>query len=90
MQRTVASRSWVHRQPRPKWGTGFDPELTGRENVYLNGAILGTKLYIARTFDEIVAFAEVDKFLDTPGKALLEQAPFARHLPWLLTCSRTS
>ncbi len=50
-------------------GTGFHPELTGRENVYLNGAILGMKrAEIARKFDEIVAFAEIDKFLDTPVK----------------------
>ena len=50
-------------------GTGFHPELTGRENVYLNGAILGmSKLEIKRKFDEIVAFAEVEKFLDTPVK----------------------
>src|SRR5580692_3762847 len=50
-------------------GTGFHPELTGRENIYLNGAILGmSKAEIARKFDEIVAFAEVDKFLDTPVK----------------------
>jgi lipopolysaccharide transport system ATP-binding protein len=50
-------------------GTGFHPELTGRENVYLNGAILGMKkAETARKFDEIVAFAEVEKFLDTPVK----------------------
>jgi lipopolysaccharide transport system ATP-binding protein len=50
-------------------GTGFHPELTGRENVYLNGAILGMKkTEIDRKFDEIVAFAEIDKFLDTPVK----------------------
>lgn len=50
-------------------GTGFHPELTGRENIYLNGAILGMKkVEIDRKFDEIVAFAEVDKFLDTPVK----------------------
>lgn len=50
-------------------GTGFHPELTGRENVFLNGAILGmTRAEIARKFDEIVAFAEVEKFLDTPVK----------------------
>jgi lipopolysaccharide transport system ATP-binding protein len=50
-------------------GTGFHPELTGRENVYLNGAILGmTHAEIRRKFDEIVAFAEIDKFLDTPVK----------------------
>lgn len=50
-------------------GTGFHPELTGRENIYLNGAILGmSKGEIKRKFDEIVAFAEVEKFLDTPVK----------------------
>lgn len=50
-------------------GTGFHPELTGRENIYLNGAILGMrKAEIARKFDEIVAFAEIEKFLDTPVK----------------------
>jgi lipopolysaccharide transport system ATP-binding protein len=50
-------------------GTGFHPELTGRENIYLNGAILGMgQREIARKFDEIVAFAEVEQFLDTPVK----------------------
>jgi homopolymeric O-antigen transport system ATP-binding protein len=50
-------------------GTGFHPELTGRENIYLNGAILGMKkAEIERKLDEIVAFAEVEKFLDTPVK----------------------
>jgi lipopolysaccharide transport system ATP-binding protein len=50
-------------------GTGFHPELTGRENIYLNGAILGMrKAEIDRNFDEIVAFSEVEKFLDTPVK----------------------
>jgi lipopolysaccharide transport system ATP-binding protein len=50
-------------------GTGFHPELTGRENIYLNGAILGmTRAEIQSKFDEIVAFAEVEKFLDTPVK----------------------
>ncbi len=50
-------------------GTGFHPELTGRENVYLNGAILGMrKVEIERKFDEIVTFAEIEKFIDTPVK----------------------
>lgn len=50
-------------------GTGFHPELTGRENVFLNGAILGMrKVEIARKFDQIVAFSEIEKFIDTPVK----------------------
>ncbi|MEJ2552047.1 MAG: ABC transporter ATP-binding protein [Anaerolineales bacterium] len=50
-------------------GTGFHPELTGRENIFLNGAILGMKrAEISRRFDDIVAFAEVEKFIDTPVK----------------------
>jgi lipopolysaccharide transport system ATP-binding protein len=50
-------------------GTGFHPELTGRENIYLNGTILGmTRAEIKRKFDEIAAFAEVEKYLDTPVK----------------------
>jgi lipopolysaccharide transport system ATP-binding protein len=50
-------------------GTGFHPELTGRENIYLNGAILGMKkTEMDRKFDEIVAFAEIEKFIDTPVK----------------------
>jgi lipopolysaccharide transport system ATP-binding protein len=50
-------------------GTGFHPELSGRENVFLNGAILGMrKAEISRKFDEIVSFAEIDRFLDTPVK----------------------
>ena len=50
-------------------GTGFHPELSGRENIFLNGAILGmSRAEIRRKFDEIVAFAEIEKFLDTPVK----------------------
>lgn len=50
-------------------GTGFHPELTGRENVYMNGAILGmTKAEIDKKFDQIVEFAEIEKFIDTPVK----------------------
>ena len=50
-------------------GTGFHPELTGRENIFLNGAIMGmSRVEIRRSFDEIVAFAEVEKFLETPVK----------------------
>src|SRR5208337_4860926 len=50
-------------------GTGFHPELTGRENIFLNGAILGmTQREIRKKFDEIVTFAGVERFLDTPVK----------------------
>lgn len=50
-------------------GTGFHPELTGRENIYLNGALLGMRRFeINRNFNEIVAFAEIEKFIDTPIK----------------------
>ena len=70
---TKPSSGWAEVQGRVgsllEVGTGFHPELTGRENVFLNGAILGMKrTEIARRFDEIVAFAEVDDFLDTPVK----------------------
>ena len=52
-------------------GTGFHPELTGRENIYLNGAVLGmSRAHIRKKFDEIVAFAETEKFLDTPVNAI--------------------
>src|SRR5438067_2318522 len=53
-------------------GTGFHPELTGRENTFLSGAVLGmSKREIARKFDEIVGFAELEKFIDTPAKHYL-------------------
>ena len=70
---TEPTRGWVEMQgcvgSLLEVGTGFHPELTGRENVYLNGAILGmSRREIARKFDEIVAFAEVEKFLDMPVK----------------------
>jgi len=56
-------------EQRRRIGTGFHPELTGRENIYMNGAILGMRRgEIDRKFDEIVAFAEIEKFLDTPVK----------------------
>jgi lipopolysaccharide transport system ATP-binding protein len=52
-----------------KWARAFHPDLTGRENVFLNGAILGMRRdEVARKFDEIVAFAEVERFIDTPVK----------------------
>src|SRR5262245_59711302 len=69
--RPTAGRAVIHgRVGSPlEVGTGFHPELTGRENIYLNGAILGmTRTEIERKFDEIVAFAEVERFLDTPVK----------------------
>lgn len=70
---TEPTRGWAEVRGRVgsllEVGTGFHPELTGRENVYLNGAILGmTRSEIARKFDEIVSFAEVERFIDTPVK----------------------
>ena len=70
---TEPSEGWIEMRGRVgsllEVGTGFHPELTGRENIYLNGAILGmSRREIARKFDEIIAFAEIEKFLDTPVK----------------------
>jgi lipopolysaccharide transport system ATP-binding protein len=70
---TEPSRGWAEVTGRVgsllEVGTGFHPDLTGRENVYLNGSILGmNRVEIRRRFDEIVAFAEVEKFLETPVK----------------------
>ncbi|MEK6325025.1 MAG: ABC transporter ATP-binding protein [Acidobacteriota bacterium] len=70
---TEPSKGWIALYGRIasllEVGTGFHPELTGRENVFLNGAILGMRrAEIARNFDEIVAFSEVEKFIDTPVK----------------------
>ena len=67
----TAGRAWIHGRVGSllEVGTGFHPELTGRENVYLNGSILGMKKReIDRKFDEIVAFSEISKFIDTPIK----------------------
>ena len=71
-------------------GTGFHPELTGRENIFLNGAMLGmTRDEIRRKFDEIVAFAEVEKFLDTPVKRYSVAACMCGwRLPWPRTWNR--
>jgi lipopolysaccharide transport system ATP-binding protein len=69
--RPTVGRAWIHGRVGSllEVGTGFHSELTGRENIYLNGAILGmTRTDIARKFDEIVAFAELERFLDTPVK----------------------
>jgi lipopolysaccharide transport system ATP-binding protein len=76
-------------------GTGFHPELTGRENIYLNGTILGmTRREIRKKVDEIVAFAEIERFLDTPVKhyssGMYVRLAFAvaAHLePWRWTTS---
>ncbi len=70
---TEPTRGWAEVSGRVgsllEVGTGFHPELTGRENIFLNGAILGMrKAEIARKFDEIVAFAELERFTDTPVK----------------------
>jgi lipopolysaccharide transport system ATP-binding protein len=67
----TTGRAWVHGRIGSllEVGTGFHPELTGRDNVYLNGAILGMeRQYIRSRFEEIVAFSGVDQFLDTPVK----------------------
>jgi lipopolysaccharide transport system ATP-binding protein len=69
--RPTVGRAWIHGRVGSllEVGTGFHAELTGRENIYLNGAILGmTRAEIDRKFDEIVAFAELERFLDTPVK----------------------
>jgi lipopolysaccharide transport system ATP-binding protein len=69
--RPTLGRAWIRGRIGSllEVGTGFHAELTGRENIYLNGAILGmTRVEIARKFDEILAFAEVERFLDTPVK----------------------
>jgi lipopolysaccharide transport system ATP-binding protein len=69
--RPTVGRAWIHGRVGSllEVGTGFHPELTGRENIYLNGAILGmTKTEIDRKFDEIVEFAEIARFLETPVK----------------------
>jgi lipopolysaccharide transport system ATP-binding protein len=70
-RRSAVVRRRSSRRPRSSVivGTGFHPELTGRENIYLNGAMLGMKkAELERKFDEIVAFAEVEKFINTPVK----------------------
>ena len=69
--RPTRGRAWTHGRVGSllEVGTGFHPELTGRENVFLNGAILGmSKQEIVRKFDEIVAFAGIERFIDTPVK----------------------
>jgi lipopolysaccharide transport system ATP-binding protein len=72
-------------------GTGFHPELTGRENVYLSGAVLGmTKREIDRKFDEIVDFAGVAEFIDTPLKTTARACRCAWPLRWRPTWSRRS
>ena len=70
-------------------GTGFHPELTGRENIFLNGAILGmTRSEIRKKFDEIVAFAGVERFLDTPVKRYSAECMCGLHLLSRRTWSR--
>ena len=70
-------------------GTGFHPELTGRENILLNGAILGMKKEeITRKFDQIVEFAGVEKFLDTPVKYYSSGMYVRLAFRWPLTWNR--
>jgi len=69
--RPTYGRAWINGRVGSllEVGTGFHPELTGRENIFLNGAVLGMKnTEIQQKFDEIVEFAEIDQFLDTPVK----------------------
>jgi lipopolysaccharide transport system ATP-binding protein len=69
-------------------GTGFHPEMTGRENIYMNGSIMGmTKAEITRKLDEIVAFAGVEKYIDTPVKRYSSGKTIQRDFCFLLVIS---